>query len=247
MFISLRKIPLFQRLKICHTAIPSIQKNTSPRHIIERCIVIDPIPFMTLPTTESPWIINTFGGCFSTNTFTILVNDTSFPIPIIDAISLSPAIQEQLLVDSCAMTFSISNSNIIPSIFPFLHRLLHDSNPLFEHFDLNSASSLSRSLLNSAIEHLLFSSLPFDASKLSQLSLEALDSFLSSETFSIENEDLLLEFLLELGTEYLPLLSHLQICYLSSNGLSKLASNLVESTWTSAKSWMSLSKSLIIS
>jgi hypothetical protein len=52
------------------------------------------------------------------------------------------------------------------------------------------------------------------------LSVEALDSLLLSESVSVESEDALLQFILKLGPGYRDLLRHIQLRFLSEDGLS---------------------------
>jgi hypothetical protein len=66
------------------------------------------------------------------------------------------------------------------------------------------------------------------------LSVEALDRVLLSESVSVESEDALLRFVLKLGPDYRDLLRHIQIVFLSESGLSLLEEYLgipSESLW----------------
>jgi hypothetical protein len=68
----------------------------------------------------------------------------------------------------------------------------------------------------------------------SLLSVEALDSLLSSESVSVESEDALLRILLKLGSGYRDLLRHIEISFLSQDGLSLLDEHFwipPESVW----------------
>jgi hypothetical protein len=69
------------------------------------------------------------------------------------------------------------------------------------------------------------------------LSVEVLDSLLLSEFVTVENEDELLRFILKLGSDYRDLLRHIQIGFLSEDGLSLLSEVLEipsESVWECA-------------
>jgi hypothetical protein len=69
---------------------------------------------------------------------------------------------------------------------------------------------------------------------LSKLSFEALDDLLSRYSVQIESEDELLRFILKLGFSYEFLVRHIQIGFLSEEGLSLLADHfetLLESVW----------------
>jgi hypothetical protein len=66
------------------------------------------------------------------------------------------------------------------------------------------------------------------------VSVEALDSLLLSELISIDSEDAFLRFILKLGPGYWDLLRHIQLRFLSEDGLSLLEKNLgisPESVW----------------
>jgi hypothetical protein len=73
------------------------------------------------------------------------------------------------------------------------------------------------------------------------LSVEALDSLLLSESVSVESEDALLRFILKLGPGYRDLLRHIEIGFLSEDGLSILEKNVgipPESLWQCAAEQM---------
>jgi hypothetical protein len=61
---------------------------------------------------------------------------------------------------------------------------------------------------------------------LSILSVEALNDILAGASFSIDSEDRLLEQLLSLGDEYLPLLGWIEIPFLSATGVAALTEDL---------------------
>jgi hypothetical protein len=71
----------------------------------------------------------------------------------------------------------------------------------------------------------------------SVLSVEVLDSLLLSESVSVESEDSLLRFILKLDSGYRDLLRHIEIGFLSEDGLSLLDENVgipPESVWNCA-------------
>jgi hypothetical protein len=63
----------------------------------------------------------------------------------------------------------------------------------------------------------------FDSTDVSVFSFEALDSLLLNECISVKNEDSLLINILKLGSRYRDLLRHIQIEFLSEDGLSLLS------------------------
>jgi hypothetical protein len=137
------------------------------------------------------------------------VNGTPFARTVSEAVALSPAIQEQLSVDICSRTFSISNSEITSATFPSFQKLFQgDESVLTElKLKLKFASILSRAFLNPALERFFSARLDF-----SQFSIEVFDDLLSSDAFSIESADILLRMILSLRDEYFRLLRHLTIC-----------------------------------
>jgi hypothetical protein len=75
----------------------------------------------------------------------------------------------------------------------------------------------------------------------SVISVEVLDSLLLSESISVVSEDELLRFILKLGPNYRNLLRHIQLEFLSDDGLSLLDQDLgipPESIWQSAAEWI---------
>jgi hypothetical protein len=62
--------------------------------------------------------------------------------------------------------------------------------------------------------------LAFESANFPSFSLEVLGNLLLSESISIGNEDALFGFILKLGSGYLDLLRHIQIVFLSEDGLS---------------------------
>jgi hypothetical protein len=158
------------------------------------------------------------------------------------AVALSPAVREQLSVDVCARHFHLNDdkldivNNLQSFLFgemisingsePFVSRLLGNTN-LELLFLGSSISEIRRTLLDFVIEKRI----DFDSQ---ELSVEALDVLLSSESISVDSEDSLLDFVLNLDSVYLGLLRHIQIEFLSEYGLSLLEKHfgsLPESVW----------------
>jgi hypothetical protein len=167
--------------------------------------------------------------------FTFIVNDATFTTSIIEAIKLSPAVQMQLSVDACARRFIIYDSKIDSTAFSSLQRLCSHAEVLLEKKLQTSLVLLSRWLCNPELEQLFFGlwgkssdsivqtlSTAFmrrsrvnlhSISDLSLLSVDALDSLLSNESFVIGNEDTLLQTLLSLQQP--SLLRHCRLIFLS--------------------------------
>jgi hypothetical protein len=80
-----------------------------------------------------------------------------------------------------------------------------------------------------------------ESADVSVLSVEALDSLLLSESISVGSEDALLRIILKLGSGDRDLLRHIQIGFLSEDGLSVLDEHFgmpSESVWHSAAEWI---------
>jgi hypothetical protein len=167
---------------------------------------------------------------------------------VAEAVALSPAVQEQLSVDGCARQFVLNKNKIGASDIQSLHRFL-----LGEAISVGeSLVLLSRLIGNEFFESLFFNRpkggirmtlskcaierrVDFESADLSVLSVEALNGLLSNEFVSVENEDTLLNLILNLGPNYQSLLRHIQIRFLSVDGLSLLEEYLEippESLWS---------------
>jgi hypothetical protein len=192
------------------------------------------------------------------DSFTFVVNGTIIESSLADAVSLSPAVQEQLSVDSCARQFILNESGIKPTNILSLECLLSGEIICFGQSDSHSLAFLSRNLGNSGLECLFVgrsksgtqvnllkwptgSRLSLELIDLSELSVEALDSLLSNESISIQSEDALLELILKLGVEFWPLLNRISLRFLSADGLFILAHHFsvpLESVWSSIPEWV---------
>jgi hypothetical protein len=162
------------------------------------------------------------------NEFTFIINDATFPISVIEAVTFSPAVEEQFQVDACARRFVICDSEIDSTNFNSLQNLLSGVEAVFQKSHQKSLILLSRQLCNVGLERLflgLWGDSAVDAtvtlssafaacsrvylqsvSDLSLLSVDALDGLLSSESFSVDSEDALLQVLFQLRNP--PLLRH---------------------------------------
>jgi hypothetical protein len=81
----------------------------------------------------------------------------------------------------------------------------------------------------------------FESANFPSLSLEVLDNLLLSESISIGSEDAFLRFILKLGPGYRDLLRHVQIVFLSEDGLSLLEEHSEippEPLWQCAAEWI---------
>jgi hypothetical protein len=133
------------------------------------------------------------------------VNGTIIQTDISKSAALFEIVQEQLSTDSCARTFHFNDLSVLDSLL--------------------SLSSNPRDRIPFEMESL----------ELCEFSFEKLNDLLSNELISIESEDSLLKLLLNLGSEYRELLGHIEIRFLSPEGLSILIdeSDPPESLWQS--------------
>jgi hypothetical protein len=133
------------------------------------------------------------------------------------AVALSPAVCQQLSVDACARTFALTDVSAVDSV-----RCLLSGDAVSIK---GSRTGLGRQLCSPGLELVLAGTDRFDLDsvELSVFSVEALDEVLGLASFSIASEDALLERLLSLGDEYRPLVSRIEIEFLSAAGLATLA------------------------
>jgi hypothetical protein len=131
--------------------------------------------------------------------------------------ALSPAVREQLSVDACARTFASNDASAVDSVRCVLSGDAVSIKRL--------RKGLGRQLCSPGIEVVLVGTDCFDLDSvgLSVFSVEALDELLGLASFSVGNEDDFLERLLSLGDEYRPLLSRIELRFLSVTGLAMLA------------------------
>jgi hypothetical protein len=145
-----------------------------------------------------------------------------------EAVAVSAAVWEQLSVDACACTFSLSDVGLLDS----LRCIISDSAVSNER----SLSPLGRQLCNPILE--LQSVCPetdrfvLNSIDLSSLSVDALDQILTEGSFYIESEDDLFLRILRLGSEYGPLLRHIEIGFLSVVALAECVAFPPEWIWT---------------
>jgi hypothetical protein len=151
--------------------------------------------------------------------FTFVINGTTVTMSASDAVALSPAVALELSVDACARTFIVDEPEVNATAIPFFEGLSSFAqsaiSPSVSDSARGSLSLLFRCLWNSSLElKPLFTgprggvrSLP---NSVSVLSVEAIDCLLSDATFCIDREDLLLEWILGLGADYLSLLGRVQ-------------------------------------
>jgi hypothetical protein len=175
--------------------------------------------------------------------FEFVVNGTVIEIDLSEAAALSPAVQEQLSVDGCARAFFVDDSGIETADIHSLQLLLsgetisiRKSQGLLSSFLGNvslerlflgcSKADIRMNLSNLVIEE------RFDLESI-DVSVEALDSLLLNEFVTVESEDSLLQFILKLDRSYRGLLRHIQIEFLSEDGLS-LLDEIPESIWNCA-------------
>jgi hypothetical protein len=179
-----------------------------------------------------------------------IVNETVIEIEIAEAAALFPAVREQLSVDGCGRKFFVNDSRIESSNIHSLQLLLSDES-------ISTGGSellLSGFLGNDHLERLFLGCWKTDNRKnlwelmkewrldlesvdVSVVSVEGLDSLLLSDSILIESEDALLRLILKLGPGYRYLLRHIDIRFLSEDGLSLLEEDLeipLESVWQSA-------------
>jgi hypothetical protein len=128
-----------------------------------------------------------------------------------------PAVREQLSVDPCARTFALNDVGAFDSV----RCLLSGDAVSMEGLP----NGLERQLCSPGLELALAGTDRFDLDSvnLSVFSIEALDEILGMASFSIASEDALLERLLSFGHEYRPLLSRIEIRFLSATSLAILA------------------------
>jgi hypothetical protein len=186
-------------------------------------------------------------GAFFDDSFSFVVNGVVIVSDILETAALSPAVREQLSVDACAREFVLTDPQIEAAD-------IHSLQCLFSGKAIpirRSLSLLSRLLENSGLEKLFLGCsktgiqatlsdwvkgirIELQSTDLSRLSIDLLDSLLLSESVSVGSEDELLRFILNLSPDYWTLLKHIQIGFLSENGLSILAEHfeiLPESVW----------------
>jgi hypothetical protein len=148
--------------------------------------------------------------------FQFVANGILVESDIAEAAALFPAVREQLSVDGCGRKFVLNDSGIeaagIRSLLSaesiaIVGSQLLQSNP-------SGNANLERQFLGAK------AGVRKNLSDLANLSVEALDSLLLSESVSVEGEDALLRFILQLGPGYRDLLRHIEVGFLSECALS---------------------------
>jgi hypothetical protein len=171
----------------------------------------------------------------SHNEFTFIVNEQMFQMSVVKAVILSPAVQQQLSIDSCARKFVIRDSEIDSTVFSSLQNFMFGFQVILHQWQQKSLLLLSQILGNTKLERLFLglwndygndinitiwdaiaslSHLDLRIWDFSLFSTDTLDNILSNEPFIIDSEDALLQNLLELRNQ--SLLRHIQFRSLSS-------------------------------
>jgi hypothetical protein len=181
--------------------------------------------------------------------FQFIVNGSGIEMNISKAVSLFPAVCEQLSIDSCARTFFVNYNGIDSSDILSLELLLSGETISI----VGSQQFVSGFLGNVTLEQVFegfCKGKGCNCMNLSELmmekridlenvnvSVEALDNLLLKASVTVKSEDSLLEFILKLGPAYRNLLRHIQIEFLSEKGFSILDEYLEippESIWNCA-------------
>jgi hypothetical protein len=144
-----------------------------------------------------------------------------------EAVAVSAAVREQLSVDACACTFSVSDVGVLDAL-----RCIISGSAVS---DERSLSTLGRQLCNPMLELQSVCSKTdrFDLNSidLSSLSVDALDQILTEGSFYIKSEDDLFLRICGLGSEYRPLLRHIEIGFLSVAALAECFAFPSECIW----------------
>jgi hypothetical protein len=160
--------------------------------------------------------------------FTFMANGVRLECDVSEAVAVSAAVRQQLSVDACAYTFSLIDVGLLDSL-----RCIISGTAVS---DERSLSALGRQLCNPMLE--LQSVCPetdrFDLNSidLSSLSVDALDQILTEGSFYIKSEDNLFLRILRLGSEYGPLLRHIEIGFLSVSALAECFAFPPECIWS---------------
>jgi hypothetical protein len=180
--------------------------------------------------------------------FAFIVNGALVESEVAEAAALSPFVWEQLSVDACAREFvlSIIESSAIASLQSLLFGAAisvgqsevllsrHFGNAPLECDLLGfSKGAIAATISGSVIEKRV----SFESAHLSVLSSEALDDLLLTSLVIIESEDELLRLFLKLGSCDRFFVKHIQLGFLSAEGLSLLTDQVKippESVWQCA-------------
>jgi hypothetical protein len=179
--------------------------------------------------------------------FTFVINGTRIERVLVEAVLLSPAVQEELIADRSSREFFIDDDHVDVSTFSILPELYRFEEMLVREADVRSLIRICRYLKNGNIAQILFglhckaSTSPlklkllemtsfdpaqiakdfylFSVHEISVLDIDTLSHILLSDSLRIENEDWLLQMIIELGSDYSSLLNHLHFEFLSSSGI----------------------------
>jgi hypothetical protein len=197
------------------------------------------------------------------SSFTFLMNGAVIESDVAEAAALSPFVREQLSVDWCAREFVIldnkseSESGVGRSgmaALEALQSLLSGSGISVGRWEVLQSGYLGNACLECSLQFcrksgicatlsgsvsvsVIEQRMNLESADFSILSFEALDDLLSRSSFVIESEDSLLKFILNSGHDYRFLLKHIQLLYLSKEGLSLFADHFkipLESVWECA-------------
>jgi hypothetical protein len=167
------------------------------------------------------------------------VNGIVIEIEISEAAALFPSVREQLSVDGCGRKFYVNLRGIEALGIRSLELVLSGESISI----VGSEALLSSFFGNADLEGLFFGCcqsetrmnlselkkerlLDFESVDISVFSIEALDSLLLNEIVTVESEDSLLFHILKLGSVYRDLVRHIQLEFLSEDGLSVLCEEL---------------------
>jgi hypothetical protein len=175
---------------------------------------------------------------FLKESFEFIVNGSALSREVCESAAPFPAVREQLSVDSCARKFFGNCHGIDPAAIDSLEFLLSGEmipnvrsqlllskflgNEHLERLFLKfSKSDIGKNLSETMIENQI--GIDFESTDISNFSFEVLDNLLLNESISVESEDSLLRDILKLGPGYRNLVRHIQISFLSEDGLSLLS------------------------
>jgi hypothetical protein len=206
-----------------------------------------PTTLIESPMWDNPNPIASFLSAVLPDNFSFLVNTTTLCCDLSEVLVLSPTIREQLSVDACATQLTLKQTDIEWSNLSSLLRWLLGEEDSIETNDLKSFTSICHELGNADLEMFFFihkfwsgtllnSPIDLHSMDISELSVEALNHLLFNGSFFVVSEDAFLEFLLNLGPDYWPLLQHVHLPFLSVVGHSLFVNQLIvplESIWSS--------------
>jgi hypothetical protein len=181
---------------------------------------------------------NAFAGMRSVSlneSIEFIMNRRVIEMEISEAIALFPSVREQLSVDGCGRKFFVTLSGIEASDIRSLELLLSGESISVggseERLFLNCWKGNNQMNLSTLLKE---RRLDFESVDVSIVSIEALDGLLLNESVTVESEDALLRLILKLGSDYRDLLRHIQLEFLSEDGVSLLSEYLKippESLW----------------